>query len=420
VHVGGIVRKGIISILIIIGIVISCMLVAQHTRLASGLQDQPSFCSFSEVFDCDAVAKSRYSEFLGIPVASFALVYFISLFALVLISSLTTKVSEHSFLSILLFLSFLSMFDSIYFMYISFFVLQKICLNCLILYFVNISLFVIATVSCVRHQTFLNSLLQGGKQVLSFFIFSFIPSRTSFFQASMFVWLILIAGLVYLMPEMLVRYVFTSPILHNSQLPPLTEIAYEQWKSAKPSKLNIITNADVWERDFSIGEDSAQIRAVLFSDFQCPYCSKASKIFYGHYLNHPDKIQIIFKNYPLDSSCNPAISSSFHPYACKAALFARCAGVVDEDLFWEMHDEIYEIQEFSPQALDSLPRKVGVAGETFDECIRDVSMQERIARDITEGNKLNLQGTPAIFINNKFLSRPYAETIDMIIGSLLK
>lgn len=39
-----------------------------------------------------------------------------------------------------------------------------------------------------------------------------------------------------------------------------------------------------------------------------------------------DSVRLVFKDLPLDTACNDRLSQQLHPFACRAALLARCAG----------------------------------------------------------------------------------------------
>ena len=82
----------------------------------------------------------------------------------------------------------------------------------------------------------------------------------------------------------------------------------------------------------SRGPKNAPITVVLFSDFQCPFCSKVEPSITQLEKDFPGKIRVVWKDFPL----------GFHQNARPAAIAARAAG--DEGKFWQMHSKLFENQ----------------------------------------------------------------------------
>ena len=94
------------------------------------------------------------------------------------------------------------------------------------------------------------------------------------------------------------------------------------------------------------GSKDAPVTILEFSDFQCPFCGK----FYKETLSQLEdtyvktgKVKLYFRNYPLDTTCNPSMSQQLHPFACKAAEAAACADA--QGKFWEYHNTLFENQD---------------------------------------------------------------------------
>ena len=81
------------------------------------------------------------------------------------------------------------------------------------------------------------------------------------------------------------------------------------------------------------GKAGSKVTIVEFSDFQCPYCSRAYPVVNQVMKEYGDKVQLVFKQFPL---------VSIHPHAQKAAEAAACAA--DQGKFWEMHNALFEHQ----------------------------------------------------------------------------
>jgi protein-disulfide isomerase len=104
----------------------------------------------------------------------------------------------------------------------------------------------------------------------------------------------------------------------------------------------------------------------------------------------------VFRNFPL----------STHPNAVPAAKAAYCAGQQSPAQFWQMHDWLFTNQnrwasasatdagaQFRQQALT-----FGVDGGKYDACLTDAKTEAAIQRDMQEGSKLGVRGTPAFFL----------------------
>src|SRR5690606_31580901 len=73
----------------------------------------------------------------------------------------------------------------------------------------------------------------------------------------------------------------------------------------------------------SFGPEDAQITVVEYSDFQCPFCARASAVIPQVVRAYPD-VRFVFKNFPLDPNCNSTMQSRGHPLACQAAKAGHC------------------------------------------------------------------------------------------------
>src|SRR5690606_25971169 len=88
--------------------------------------------------------------------------------------------------------------------------------------------------------------------------------------------------------------------------------------------------------DFRKGGDQAAVVLTEFADFQCPACASFAPTLETLHKDFGDRILIVYKNYPLDTTCNPQLSNQIHEFACDMAVAARCAGQYEK--FWQFHD----------------------------------------------------------------------------------
>ena len=194
--------------------------------------------------------------------------------------------------------------------------------------------------------------------------------------------------------------------------PPPVVNPVDAWKALAVESVSYLP-----ERDFALGPEDAAVSIVAFSDFECPYCQDANVELASIHERYPDDVQIVFKNYPLDISCNANMQQPGHLYACKAAVMARCAGA--QDRFWDMHDAIFALPELSVGTLDMLPDEIGLSAELFAACVASGDVMQDLQADINQGKLLGVTGTPAIFVNGRRMSSFRAQTAAAIVDHIV-
>ena len=148
----------------------------------------------------------------------------------------------------------------------------------------------------------------------------------------------------------------------------------------------------------STGNEDALVTIIAFSDFQCPFCSRAAgtldevKKQYGQ-----DEVRIVFKHLPL----------SFHKEADEAARASIAAQ--NQGKFWRMHDFLFENQtEFKSYDVDQYMMTsagfIGLDQKQFEKDYKDPATQKVIDRDTALAAKVGARGTPHFFINGIRLS----------------
>jgi protein-disulfide isomerase len=138
------------------------------------------------------------------------------------------------------------------------------------------------------------------------------------------------------------------------------------------------------------GAHMGRITIVEFSDFECPYCGRATPIVERLLEEYPGELRLVFMHYPL-----PA-----HTHAMPAARAALAAGL--QGKFWEMHDLLFDHQtQLTDEDLDRYAASLGLDMERFHTDIRSAEVQRVIDGDRDLGHELDLDGTPTFFINGR-------------------
>jgi protein-disulfide isomerase len=106
-----------------------------------------------------------------------------------------------------------------------------------------------------------------------------------------------------------------------------------------------------------------------------------------------DKIRLVFRDYPLP----------FHNHARPAAEAANCANA--QGKFWEYHAKLFQNQnQLGPEKLASYADEVGLDKAKFADCVSKKPYAAAIDKDMADGAKVGVNGTPAFFINGRMLS----------------
>lgn len=161
----------------------------------------------------------------------------------------------------------------------------------------------------------------------------------------------------------------------------------------KPGKF--LETPEVKEDDAQIGLKDAKVKAVLFSDFQCPYC----KTFYETYKQaineYKDRVLFAFKHVPLD----------FHNQALNAAMAGECAQ--EQGKFWEISDKLYATQtDWSniegTAKFKAYAAQLGLNTAKFNQCMDNSKYKDKIAADQAQAQNFGISGTPSFFVNDQF------------------
>ncbi|MCX4241646.1 DsbA family protein [Paraliomyxa miuraensis] len=143
----------------------------------------------------------------------------------------------------------------------------------------------------------------------------------------------------------------------------------------------------------TIGPADALVTIVTFSDFQCPFCSRVSPTIAELRKSNGDDLRYAFKHNPL----------GFHKDARAAAIAAEAAG--EQGKFWEMHDKLFENQRSLTESnFVAWARELGLNVKQFERDLASTAIADRVDRHQRQANDLGARGTPAFFINGRFLS----------------
>jgi protein-disulfide isomerase len=142
------------------------------------------------------------------------------------------------------------------------------------------------------------------------------------------------------------------------------------------------------------GQASAPVTIVKFEDFHCPYCKTVQAQFADLQARYGDRLRLVHRDFPIDE---------LHPAARGAHEAARCAG--EQGKFWEYHALLYaNAPRATPDDLKAFAAQVGLEPAAFQACLDERRYRTAVQRDIEEGKRVGVTGTPTFFINGRIMS----------------
>ncbi|WAM29612.1 DsbA family protein [Myxococcus sp. NMCA1] len=159
------------------------------------------------------------------------------------------------------------------------------------------------------------------------------------------------------------------------------------------------------------GSADALITVVEFSDYECPFCSRANVTIEKIQEQYGKKLRVVMKQNPL----------SFHPRAKPAAIAAMAAG--EQGKYWEYHAKLFANQKkLDDASLEQYAKELGLNLDKWKAELGNPKFQDIITRDQALATQLGASGTPAFFINGRFLSgaQPIANFQALIDEELVK
>ena len=161
----------------------------------------------------------------------------------------------------------------------------------------------------------------------------------------------------------------------------------------------------------SYGPADASVTIVEFSDFQCPYCARLLPTLEQVRRHYASVVRVVYRHYPL---------TGIHPNAWKAAEASLCAG--EQGQFWELHDLMFAEQGALAVAdIKEKAARLDLDAEAFNRCLDSGRHYEAVLADVRAGDAAGVSGTPAMFVNGRFVGGavPFA-TLARIIDDELR
>lgn len=162
------------------------------------------------------------------------------------------------------------------------------------------------------------------------------------------------------------------------------------------------------------GKQGAPVTIVEFSDFQCPFCSKAADTVGQIKKKYGSKVQFAFRHFPLP----------MHSLAKKASEASMCARDQGGDSsFWKYHDLAFKNQEkLDEPSLQKYAQQMGLDSKKFNQCLESGQYTAYVEEDMKYAEKVGVRSTPVFFINGQIVNgalpiESFSELIDEELSS---
>lgn len=374
-------RKNIaIIIMVLLGVIITVDLAYIYYQANFNQYALPSFCSVSEVIDCDGVARTVESQFFGVPLAYWGMFLYAFIIMLLAVDKLK-KIPFLKFLEVfknkfhyIASLGIIAFTISMILLCISLFGIHKICVMCLLTYIINLA------IGCVAVDGIEGGFIGAIKQSWKDFVEALkpIPYRIAFI-------LVMICACGFF------GWTFAS-----AKFSPALKFdrEYGEFTNAKVNKYAVKGNVLG-----SKAKDAIVIK--VFSDYKCPMCY-ACNIMVHKVVTEFKNVRVEHRDMPLDRTCNPYLQEDFHHGSCIMAKYARAAE--KQGKFWQVNSLLFEKKPTTEIQVVKVLTKSGF-GLDMNKLKKDAHssvVNQEIQDDINYAVTHKMIGTPALQIGDDF------------------
>lgn len=153
-----------------------------------------------------------------------------------------------------------------------------------------------------------------------------------------------------------------------------------------------------------IGKKEAPITIVKYADYNCGHCMHTSHILHTVLSEYDGMVRVIYKNFPLDGTCNRLMQQP-RPGAtsCVAAIAAICADKQGkfEPMYRGLYDNLEKGVAHSGSSVVNLANSIGLNVNSLKACMASKEAQNQLNAEIDEAEKLNIQSTPSLYVNDR-------------------
>jgi protein-disulfide isomerase len=157
------------------------------------------------------------------------------------------------------------------------------------------------------------------------------------------------------------------------------------------------------------GKADAAVTVVEFTDYQCPSCAVAQPVLEKLVTEYADRVRFVVRDFPLN----------MHPEARKAAEAAEAARA--QDKYWDFIAILFRNQSaLKPAQLKQYAQVIGLDRAKFDAALDNGTFADKVDRDLIDGQKFGVSGTPTFFVNGRRTKDATYESLKAAIDEALK
>ncbi len=384
------------AVLALAGLTAAAVSTYVHARMVSD-PAHVSFCDINARVSCTQVYQSRYGSVAGIPVALGGVVWFAGVLLLLLGNARGPAASRDHVDGYLLVWSTIGLAVAMYMAYASFFVLQTVCLLCLVVYAAVLGIFVLAGSASATPVTRLPAAAATDLGRLA---------RSP-------------VGLVLVLAWAVAAVGGSAWFVRADQAPALAAVGSGDSREPGAAPATTADQQSEFERfweaqprmDFTLPASAPRPDPAgivgKFNDYQFPACANTDRlytpIFAKYASSHPGAVAQVALDFPLDPECNDEAPNGQHDAACEAAVAVRLAAAVSPEARDEMAEWLYANQDGLERdtIVEALEDIAGVDAARFGA--RYAAQIEQVRLDIATGAALPVQATPTYIINGVLL-----------------
>ncbi len=359
-----------ITILSIIGLALSIELCVVFYNANFVVDATPSICAISETMDCDSVARTAYSQFLGIPLSLWG----VCLYLFFLFMTYVDKIKNIKFLgflgvfknptSYIFCVAALSFIISIILGCISVFKINSVCIFCFMTYLVDLIIALTAKDWKKGIISEIKTAIEDFKEAIS------VPRYAFWFT------------LIVLLAIAVLTYTSVSNILSPQM------IKKSLWENTFQN-YNKITNGKI------MGPKNAEITIHEYIDFNCPGCFYAN-LYLHRIVDEFENVNVEQHILPLEKNCNHNMQHEGHSNSCIKAQYALAAA--KQNKYWEMADYLFLDAPENEKEILEMARLLNFDVKKLKEDANSEDIKKEIKQGILNADSKEIVGTPTLFI----------------------
>lgn len=143
-----------------------------------------------------------------------------------------------------------------------------------------------------------------------------------------------------------------------------------------------------------LGEESAPVTLVEYSDFTCPFCQSFRPALEAFVAAHPGRVKLYFKPFPIES----------HPGALDAAIAGEWAR--KQGAFWKLHDALFSTPGHDLDSLAGAAEELGLDDSDLRDAVTSRRFEPQVRASQNEARMAGVNGTPTLYMNGRLLDLP--------------